>query len=122
MALFSLTATAASIGIAPLEIMRQCPRFAGCSVNHCPLDSEQDRHLPHPSDRERVCPLEKQVRLRIGAKHLSVLPLGGLTRQEHAGALRWSKLGSAERSAIAEVGRRGLAKWRATATTGRAGL
>ena len=122
MALLSLTATAASIGIAPVEIMRQCPRFAGCSVNHCPLDPEQDRHRPHPRDRCKVCPMEKQVRQRIGAKYPDALPRGGLTRQEHAGGLRWSKLGSAERSAIAEVGRRGLAKWRATATTGRAGL
>ena len=115
MALLSLTATAASIGIAPVEIMRQCPRFAGCSVNHCPLDPEQDRHRPHPRDRCKVCPMEKQVRQRIGAKYPDALPRGGLTRQEHAGGLRWSKLGSAEQEAFRARGIQALAKSKFTA-------
>jgi len=115
MQILSTTRAEPSTAISPLEIMRQCPRFARCSTNCCPLDPEQNRHRPHPKDRERVCPMEQGVRKRIGSKYPDALPLGGLTRQEHAGALRWSKLGSAEQEAFRERGIQALAKSKFTA-------
>lgn len=82
--------------------MQECPRFPSCSVNHCPLDPEQDQHLPDPNDRERKCPMEKGVRSRIGQKYPDLLPLLGLTPREVAAARTWSNYSGAEKEAKRE--------------------
>lgn len=75
----------------------ECPRYDRCSVNHCPLDPLQSDREPHPGDKEPVCTMEKGVRARIGSKYLDLLPLGGLTPREHAGARKWANLTTAQR-------------------------
>lgn len=72
------------------------------------LKDIQDQHPPHPHDKEKVCPMEKRVRSRIGSKYPDLLPLLGLTQKEHAGAQRWASIPPAERERIAEVGRTAL--------------
>jgi hypothetical protein len=90
--------------------MQECPRFSSCSVNHCPLDAEQQRHLPDANDRERKCTMEKGVRSRIGQKYPDLLPLLGLTPAEVAGRARWERKTPREREAFAERGRLLLSK------------
>ena len=82
--------------------MRECPRFPSCSVNHCPLDPEQDQHQAHTDDRQRKCTMEKNVRRRIGQKYPDILPLLGLTPKEAAGARVWANCSEAEKSAKRE--------------------
>jgi len=48
--------------------MFECPRFDFCSINHCPLDLEKDKHLTSKYDKERECTLNKKLRMRIGNK------------------------------------------------------
>ena len=60
--------------------MLQCPRFERCSVNHCPLDIEKDEHLPCKFDKEKVCTINKKLRMRIGSKLKNI----GLKAQELA--------------------------------------
>lgn len=91
-----------------LEPQRECPRYDRCSVNHCPLDPDQDEHLSHPLDKEQKCPMEKGVRLRIGSKYPDLLPRLGLTRPEHAAKERFAKLSLVERQAMAERGKAAL--------------
>ena len=81
-------------------------------MNHCPLDPEQDRHLAHPTDQDRKCPMEKNVRKRIGQKYPALLPMLGLTAGEAAGVARWNAKTPAEREAITERGRLMLSKHR----------
>src|SRR5574340_114490 len=81
---------------------KECPRYERCSVNHCPLDPWQDEHLPHSLDKEQKCPMEKNVRLRIGAKYRLWLPLGGLTPKEHAGAQKLARLTTGQRAEALE--------------------
>ena len=94
------------------EPMRECPRYAACSVNHCPLDPEQDRHESHPDDKERKCPMEKGVRHRIGFKYHHLLPLDGLTPAEVAGARSWAKLPAAQQWERREAARERMTKLR----------
>ena len=88
--------------------MRECPRFPTCSVNHCPLDPNQDQRQAHPDDRERKCPMEKNVRKRIGQKYPDLLPLLGLTPKEHAGITSWLNCSAAEQEAKRERSRQSL--------------
>lgn len=92
--------------------MRECPRYDRCSVNHCPLDPDQDQHLAHPEDQQRKCPMEKQVRHRIGFKFHHLLPLDGLTPAEAAGARSWAKLPAAQQWERKEAARERMAKLR----------
>ena len=89
--------------------MRQCPRYQSCSVNHCPLDPEQDLHLAHSDDRERKCPMEKGVRQRIGQKYPDLLPLLGLTPKEAIGAKQWANCSASEKEAKRERARQARA-------------
>ena len=91
--------------------MEECPRFQNCSVNHCPLDPEQDKHKSHPDDRQRKCPMEKNVRRRIGQKYPDLLPLMGLNAMEAAGLAKWNGMTLDQRAALAERGRIALG-WR----------
>ncbi len=80
-----------------LRPFEECPRYAGCSVNICPLDPDPDLRVVHKLDKEQKCPMEKQVRLRIGSKYPALLPLQGLTTKEAAGAARWAALSESEK-------------------------
>ena len=90
------------------EPMRECPRYQACSVNHCPLDPEQDQHLAHPDDAQRKCPMEKNVRRRIGQKYPDLLPLLGLTASEAAALAKWNGMTLEQRAVIAERGKKAL--------------
>lgn len=85
-----------------LRPFEECPRYAVCSVNICPLDPEQDRRTIHELDKEQKCPMEKGVRVRIGSKYPDQLPMGGLTRPEWAAAKRMANLSPAQKLARAE--------------------
>ena len=44
-----------------IEPFKECPRYAGCSVNRCPLDPGCN-HMPiHSDDKEKQCPMENGV-------------------------------------------------------------
>jgi hypothetical protein len=70
------------------HIARECPRWIGCSVNNCPLDT----HETHADDKDLKCPMEKGVRLRIVEKYPGVLKLGGLTPREWSSRQAWERL------------------------------
>jgi hypothetical protein len=82
-----------------IEPFRECPRFDFCSVNHCPLDPEQDKRASDPGDKEPKCTLAKTIRQRIGSKYPELLPMGGLTQREFNNAKRWALLPEAEKAA-----------------------
>lgn len=83
----------------------ECPRYARCSVNHCPLDPDKNGHLSIIGDKERVCLMEKTVRQRIGSKYAAILPLAGLTAREAAGARIWAKYPAAQQWSMREIAR-----------------
>ena len=85
-----------------IEPFKECPRFSGCSVNRCPPDPGMSVRPVHPDDKEKQCPMEKPVRLRIAAKYPGVLKLGGLTPMEAAGRAVWEKRSPAEKLSVAE--------------------
>lgn len=87
------------------EPYMECTRYQRCSVNHCPLDPDQDTRQSHPGDKQQKCTLAKTIRVRIGSKYPDSLTLGGLTPREHQSKLRWSKLTAAQKQAITDKGR-----------------
>jgi hypothetical protein len=87
---------------------RSCPRFASCSVNHCPLDPQQDRRQPEASDTAKKCGLAKSIRVRIGREYPELLPLMGMTRREHAGQRVWASLGALQQAQVLARGREAL--------------
>ena len=91
---------------------KECPRWDQCSVNHCPLEVEQDRHLRDAGDKQTKCPMEKGVRHRIGSKYPDLLPMLGLTPREWLGKQLWDKKPAAERAAMAERGKTALLRLR----------
>lgn len=92
----------------------ECPRYERCSVNHCPLDPEQDQHLSHPLDKEQKCPMEKPVRFKIGQKYPDLLPMLGLTAREWAGKQAFDRLSLADKAALAQKGKESLERHRKT--------
>lgn len=88
------------------EPYTECPRFDRCSVNCCPLDPEPKSF--HPMDKERVCMMEKQVRIRISGRHPNVLPMGGLTGREYAARKRYDALPLAVKVEMARKGKERL--------------
>ena len=90
-----------------------CPRFDACSVNNCPLDPRYPDIPGHRADKERVCPMEKPVRVRIAAQFPPQLKLSGLTRQEWAGKVAFEQKPLADRIRMVEEGKRRLEALRA---------
>ena len=88
------------------HIARECPRWSRCSVNNCPLDY----HAAHPDDKEHKCPMEKSVRIRIGAKYPGELPFRGMTPREYAATLAFQRKPVAVRLAMVQRGKTSLAK------------
>jgi hypothetical protein len=70
----------------------ECPRYDRCSVNRCPLDLDINKRRSDSGDRDRQCPMEKQVRMRIGSKYPALLPFGGLTHREHSAMKYWESV------------------------------
>lgn len=81
---------------------KDCPRYPTCSVNRCPLDPDLAKRKTMPGDAQRHCPMEVNVRLRIGAKYPDLLPMGGLTPKEYAGKQIWARYSTAEREAVVQ--------------------
>jgi len=76
-----------------LRIMKQCPRFARCSVPICPLDLQQD--LRYKMRGEPRCTLSKSKRQKIGAG--TALERQGLTKSEWAGRQSWDGLSEVDK-------------------------
>jgi hypothetical protein len=57
-----------------------------------------------------MCPMEKQVRLRIGSKFPKLLPRLGLSAREWAARQVYAKRSPAEREAMAERGKTALGR------------
>ena len=83
---------------------KECPRWNRCSVNRCPLDPGYTAFPVDSADLERKCPMEKNVRRRIGQKYPELLPLLGLTAAEAAGLAKWNNMTLEERAALAQRG------------------
>jgi hypothetical protein len=96
--------------VSTTQIAKQCPRWSRCSVNNCPLDA----HMTHPDDKERKCPMEKGVRVRIAAKYPGELPMHGMTTREWAGKAAFDSKPLAVRLAMIEKGKASLARLRAS--------
>jgi len=76
-------------------IARLCSRWDSCSVNNCPLDPFYPNRVVCRDDKERVCPVEKGVRLRAAAQFPGVLRFAGLTSREFKAKARWDNLSDA---------------------------
>ena len=77
-----------------------CPRFQKCSVNNCPLYSGYPDMPSSPDDPERKCKVGKTIRLRVAAKHPSVLRYGGLTTREWAATQQWNNAEATSGNAV----------------------
>lgn len=93
-----------------LPLTRQCPRFDRCSANRCPLAVAYPNQIVDKDDRERRCPMEKGVRLRIASSDPGRLKLSGLTVPEHAAALAFERKPLAVKLQMANRGKASLAK------------
>ena len=93
-----------------LNLARQCPRFDRCSVNNCPLDEAYPNRYVDPDDKEKRCPMEKGVRLRIAATAPGTHRLSGLTAAEYSATLAFERKPVAVRLAMIEKGKASLAK------------
>lgn len=76
--------------------MEMCPRFQRCSVNKCPLDSDDE--LRSELKGEEKCNMEKNVRLRIGTE--CGLPRLGLTNAEFSAHQKWQGRSEEEKDEI----------------------
>jgi hypothetical protein len=77
-----------------------CPRFKRCSVNHCPLDPDQDKREAVDGDAEQRCGLPKRRRAEIAQAFPALLPLRGLTRTEAGHRNRWERMAPEKRTAF----------------------
>ena len=68
----------------------ECPSFAKCSANICPLDPAQ--HLRTYIEGEEVCHGEKPTRMKIGAKYAHLVQERGLTHREFRAQMREAAL------------------------------
>jgi hypothetical protein len=95
----------------------ECPRYAGCSVNNCPLTTRYPHWPVDPNDVSRACPMEKGVRVRIAARHPGALQYGGLTKAEHTARARYDALPADVKARMAEQGKARLLARREKATS-----
>jgi hypothetical protein len=66
----------------------ECPRYATCSANECPLDMQMFTRFSLPGEDD--CRAHRSTRVAIAASY-SDLPTGGLTRAEIILLLRWQR-------------------------------
>jgi hypothetical protein len=74
----------------------QCPRYARCSVNNCPLHPAYPKLLTAEEDKDRKCGVSKNKRLSIALGFPNVLNYGGMTVKEFQAIERWNKLSPEE--------------------------
>lgn len=89
-------------------IPEECPRYSECSVNNCPLHIDYPGLYVDKEDKEKVCDMEKQVRIRISSKYPDVLKYQGLTVREWTAKKRYESLPEEEKASIAERGKKAL--------------
>ena len=82
------------------EAYLDCPKWDRCSVNSCPLDSEQDEHESRPDDPQTKCKAGRSERYKIGKE--TELPRRGLTKKEWAALQRELKVPPEKRKARME--------------------
>ena len=83
------------------EAARQCPRWARCSVNNCPLTVEYPNWSIAEGDAEKKCPQAKSRRVAIGSQYQE-LKYGGMTPREFAVAKRLENMTDEERQSMSE--------------------
>lgn len=79
----------------------ECPRFAFCSANDCPLSIVKYESLPN--DHTPKCTLAKSIRHKLGVKWN--LPNQGLTSRELSAKNRWDSLSPEEQEAKRQTAR-----------------
>jgi hypothetical protein len=90
-----------------------CPRYDRCSVNNCPLTTRYPNQVVCDLDKEKTCPMEKNVRERIAAQFPpGTLKHDGMTAREHSAFIRYGSLSLAVRTKMANEGRERLQKYR----------
>lgn len=77
----------------------QCPRYAKCSLNNCPLHPGYPNLIADPEDVEQKCGISKNVRTRIAAEFPAVLKFEGLTSKEFTAKRVWESLSLEEQEA-----------------------
>ena len=92
----------------------ECPRWAKCSVNNCPLTDRYPDWPTDPTDSEPKCTIAKSIRTRIGSQYPTILRLGGLTPREHASKATYDALSPEAKVAMAKRGATLLALRRQT--------
>lgn len=60
------------------EPFYDCPKYQGCSVNSCPLDPLYPRYTDE-MDKEQVCRLNEEEKIKIACKFPNILNLMSLT-------------------------------------------
>ena len=95
-----------------MNLARQCPRFDRCSVNRCPLDEGYPNQFVDQHDKEKRCPIEKAVRVRIAATEPGRLAMSGLTIAEAAATKCYEAKPVAVRLNMAKQGKAALAAHR----------
>lgn len=63
------------------EPFYSCPKYKGCSVNACPLDPGFPRYTDE-MDKEQVCKLNGEEKIKIASKFPNILKSNGLTDVE----------------------------------------
>lgn len=71
------------------EPYKNCPRYAKCSVNNCPLHPDYPNLYIAEGDKDKKCGIAKAIRTRISANFPGVLKLEGLTPKEHQARKVW---------------------------------
>lgn len=79
----------------PISAMSECPRFAFCDCNNCPLSVIFYNSLPE--DNTPKCTLAKSIRKRLGLKWK--LKNKGLTARELNAQNKWDSMPEEEKQA-----------------------
>jgi hypothetical protein len=90
------------------EPFYDCPRYAKCNVNNCPLHPKYPELISDPEDKETKCSLAKSIRGRIAADFPDILKFNGLSPREYSAKIRWQNLSPAEQQEIKERGKKQL--------------
>jgi hypothetical protein len=61
----------------------ECTGYIRCSVNNCPLCSRYSNLYIAPEDKEIICYVTRETRVKIAEKYPNILKFGGLTKTEH---------------------------------------
>jgi hypothetical protein len=98
------------MGITEKEPFYDCPRYAKCNVNKCPLHPKYPELITDPEDEEMKCDLAKSIRVRIAADFPDILKFNGLSPREYSAKSRWENMSPEEQREIKERGAKQLKK------------